>query len=166
MEILRRASELCAMPDRTELSLRIDRRILITAASGAIRTGVPVRESVDGVFLIIDPEGRPVTVVASAVEAVLRDDYDRALSVCRYMAEKIGAGLLEDETAAMEEPAGRLRIFREELCPEEKTRPRFESRAAKKDAMIALSEDRGEGNAPEPMPEARKRFRPEHPFST
>ena len=67
-------------------SARISRRIFNGAASGAIRTGVPVRESEDGTRLTIDLAGHSYEVQAAAVESLLRGDYDRALEACRYMA--------------------------------------------------------------------------------
>lgn len=172
IEILERVSALTTADAGEETVRRINRRLMILAAAGAIRAGVPVRVSDDGLFLTIDLGGRSYTVIASSVEAVLREDYDRALSVCRYMAaevyEKMREELPEERAKDPEgscrpsETGGQsgLRILPQTERLTGKEQLRFESRAAKKNTAIPLPEDRGEGGVPPCLPSGGKRFCP------
>ena len=174
IDILEKASEAFLNADRAETARRIDRRIFSAAASGAIRAGVPVRVSDDGLFLTIDLGGRSYTVVASAVEAILREDYDRSLSVCRFMASEAyeGSDTEPDQLFAeterkqavpwipeKEKSAGPVIFCKDDPFAGRNT-PRFESRTAGKETVISLPEDRGEGGVPEDLPRAKRGFRP------
>lgn len=162
--ILGKAAELASAPGRAETARRIDRRIMNGAAAGAIRAGVPVRVSEDGMFLTVDLGGLSYTVVASAVEAILREDYDRALSVCRYMAAKAMEEMNDSPEDVPREhetvPERKWRVFSKETASADEGRPRFESRVKRKNEAALLPEDRGEGGVPEDMFRLPKRFRP------
>lgn len=162
--ILGKAAELASAPGRAETARRIDRRIMNGAAAGAIRAGVPVRVSEDGAFLTVDLGGLSYTVVASAVEAILREDYDRALSVCRYMASKAMEEMNDSPEDVLREqetvPERKWRVFSGETASADEGGPRFESRVKRKNEAALLPEDRGEGGVPEDMFRLPKRFRP------
>lgn len=164
MGILGKAAELASASDRAETARRIDRRIMNGAAAGAIRAGVPVRVSEDGAFLTVDLGGLSYTVVASAVEAILREDYDRALSVCRYMAAKAMEEMNDSPEGVPREhetvPERKWRVFSGETASADNGGPRFESRVEKKNEAALLPEDRGEGGVPEDVFRLPKRFRP------
>lgn len=170
--ILETAAGLLDRKDRTDIGKMIDRRLFHNAAAALMETGVPVRVSDDGIFLTIDLGGRSYTLRASAAEAILRGDYERALSTCRYMAALASAepGTEQEEqagdeafpgTGEKEGPArgARFRVLAGGTEEKETGRPRFESRASGKENNVIIPEDPGTGGVPADIPQPKIRFR-------
>ena len=177
--ILETAAGLLLEQERLDIEKMIDRRIFNNAAAGAIRLGVPVRVSDDGLFLTIDLGGRSYTVIASAVESALREDYDRALNMCRLIAGEQDRSMMA-ETPSGRKPAGENTgsrdggekerisgprlvssgpVFSEEGRNTEP--PRFQSRlSAKRMQSVSDLADPGNGDIPADLPFCGKKFSP------